>query len=74
MKEVTYEEWQKNSTPRMMWVWCYDEDNKAQRKVIYVLKVGVYENEKIVAKVQTEEQMNFLLEKLNNKYVKVCST
>ena len=27
-------------------------------------------NEKIVAKVQTEEQRNFLLEKLNNKYVK----
>lgn len=27
-------------------------------------------NEKIIAKVQTEEQRNFLLEKLNNKYVK----
>ena len=27
MKEVTYEEWQKNPTPRMMWVWSYDEDN-----------------------------------------------
>ena len=27
-------------------------------------------NEEIIAKVQTEEQMNFLLEKLNNKYVK----
>ena len=27
-------------------------------------------NEKIVARVQTEEQRNFLLEKLNNKYVK----
>ena len=26
-------------------------------------------NEEIVAKVQTEEQRNFLLEKLNNKYV-----
>ena len=21
MKEVTYEDWQKNPTPRMMWVW-----------------------------------------------------
>lgn len=30
-------------------------------------------NEKIVAKVQTEEQRNFLLEKLNNKYVKRLS-
>ena len=27
-------------------------------------------NEKIVAKVQTEEQRDFLLEKLNNKYCK----
>lgn len=43
MKEVTYEEWQKNPTPRMMRVWSYDEDNKVQRKVIYVLKAGVYE-------------------------------
>ena len=44
MKELTYEDWQKNPTPRMMWVWSYDEGNKAQRKVIYVLKAGVYEN------------------------------
>lgn len=28
------------------------------------------DNEEIVAKVQTEEQRNFLLEKLNNKYVR----
>ena len=27
-------------------------------------------NEEIVATVQTEEQRNFLLEKLNNKYIK----
>ena len=44
MKEVTYEDWQKNPTPRMMWVWSFDEDHKVQRKVIYVLKAGVYEN------------------------------
>lgn len=25
MKEVTYEDWQKNHTPRMMWVWNEDE-------------------------------------------------
>ena len=42
MKEVTYEEWQKNPTHRLMWVWD-DEDNKVQRKVIYVLRAGVYE-------------------------------
>ena len=44
MKEVTYEDWQKNPTSRVMWVWGYDEDCKVQRKVIYVLKAGVYEN------------------------------
>lgn len=38
--------------------WCED-NNRA-----------IPNNEKIVAKVQTEEQRNFLLEKLNNKYVK----
>ena len=40
MKELTYEEWQKNPTPRMMWVWYADEEIKVQRKVIYVLKAG----------------------------------
>ena len=44
MKELTYEDWQKNPAPRMMWVWSYKEDNKVQRKVIYMLKSGVYEN------------------------------
>ena len=38
MKEVTYEDWKKNSTPRMMWVWNDDEAYRAPRKVIYVLK------------------------------------
>lgn len=37
MKEVTYEEWQKNPTPRMMWVWGSNENNKQQRKVIHFL-------------------------------------
>ena len=35
MKEVTYEDWQENPTPRMMWVWDSSENNKKQRKVIY---------------------------------------
>ena len=35
MKEVTYEEWQKNPTPRMMWVWDDKVGNKVKRKVIY---------------------------------------
>ena len=37
MKEVTYEDWQKNPTPRMMWVWDDNEKEKIKRKVIYVL-------------------------------------
>lgn len=35
MKEVTYEEWQKNPIPRMMWVWDGNERDKVTRKVIY---------------------------------------
>ena len=37
MKEVTYEEWKKNPTPRMMWVWGSNENAKQKRKVIYFL-------------------------------------
>ena len=37
MKEVTYEDWQKNPTVRMMWVWDNDAKNKEKRKVVYVL-------------------------------------
>ena len=38
MKEVTCEDWQKNPTPRMMWVWDSSENNKKQRKVIYFIE------------------------------------
>jgi len=38
MKEVTYEEWQKNPTPRMMWVWNDDEMYKVKRKVVHILR------------------------------------
>ena len=41
MKEVTYEDWQKNPTPRMMWVWDDNENNKVQRKVIYISELGI---------------------------------
>lgn len=41
MKEVTYDEWQKNPTPRMMWVWDSNENVKQQRKVIYFLDPGI---------------------------------
>ena len=37
MKEVTYEDWQKNPTVRMMWVWNDDEEQMKKHKVLYVL-------------------------------------
>ena len=37
MKEVTYEDWQKNPTPRMMWVWDDKDKEKIKRKVVYIL-------------------------------------
>ena len=40
MKVVTYEEWLRNPTPRMMWVWDVNEKDKVQRKVVYVAKGG----------------------------------
>ena len=49
MKEVTYEDWLKNPTPRSMWVWDEDEELKVKRKVIYVLKDGVYTSPVLVA-------------------------
>lgn len=36
MKEVTYEDWQKNPKPRMMWVWNDDVIDKEKRKVVYI--------------------------------------
>ena len=39
MKEVTYEDWQKNPTPRMMWVWDGNEVAKVKRKVVYILNI-----------------------------------
>ena len=41
MKKVTYEDWQKNPTPRMMWVWDSSENNKKQLKVIYISKEDI---------------------------------
>ena len=40
MKEVTYEEWQKNPTPRVMWVWNDDEDVAEQEKVVFIKSGG----------------------------------
>lgn len=38
MKEVTYEDWQKNPTPRMMWAWDSKVEDKVKRKVIYFVE------------------------------------
>lgn len=40
MKVITYEKWLRNPTPRMMWVWDVNEEDKVQRKVVYVAKGG----------------------------------
>ena len=36
MKEVTYEDWQKNPTPRMMWVWDSNVEDKVKRTVLFL--------------------------------------
>ena len=38
MKEITYEDWQKNPKPRMMWVWNDDFEEREKQKVVYVIK------------------------------------
>ena len=40
MKELTYADWVKNPTPRLMWVW--DADAKVKRKVIYINEDATY--------------------------------
>ena len=37
MKEVTYEDWQKNPTPRKMCVWNNEEEEYVLRKVVCIL-------------------------------------
>lgn len=38
MKEVTYEEWLRNPTPRMMWVWNSTVECKVKRMVLHFTK------------------------------------
>lgn len=43
MKELTHEDWMKNPTPRMMWVWDDGKEQvKVKRKVVYVIKPGCH--------------------------------
>ena len=55
MKEVTYEDWQKNPTPRMMWVWNDNDTLKVKRKVVYFY--GVKDPYPIVA-LTTDESIS----------------
>lgn len=72
MKEVTYEDWQKNPTPRMMWVWNYNVDNKIKMKVVYILKDTdseytvlavinecIYETYKHCAEIEKQRRMTY---------------
>ena len=47
LKEVTYEDWKKNPTPRMMWVWGNEEMSKVNRKVVYILRENYVPNKVI---------------------------
>lgn len=40
MKEVTYEDWVKNPTPREMWVWDTNASDKLARKVVHIFSEG----------------------------------
>ena len=59
MKEVTYEDWQKNPTPRMMWVWDDNaEKEKVKRKVVYILS-GVQGRKQNVITLYTDESCTY---------------
>ena len=59
MKELTYEDWQKNPTPRMMWVWDDNvEKEKVKRKVVYILS-GVRGRKQNVITLYTDESCTY---------------
>ena len=59
MKEVTYEDWQKNPTPRVMWVWDDNaEKEKLKRKVVYILS-GVRGRKQNVITLYTDESCTY---------------
>ena len=41
MKELTHEDWMKNPTPRMMWVWDNNGANRKKGRVIYISEYDV---------------------------------
>ena len=59
MKEVAHEDWLKNPTPRMMWVWDDNvEKEKVKRKVIYILS-GVRGRKQNVITLYTDESCTY---------------
>ena len=59
MKELTYEDWLKNPTPRMMWVWDDNvEKEKVKRKVVYILS-GVRGRKQNVITLYTDESCTY---------------
>jgi len=58
MKELTYEDWQKNPTPRMMWVWDVKDKDKVKRKVVYILS-GVRGRKQNVITLYTDESCTY---------------
>ena len=59
MKEVIYEDWQKNPTPRVMWVWDDNvEKEKVKRKVVYILS-GVRGRKQNVITLYTDESCTY---------------
>ena len=59
MKEVTHEDWLKNPTPRMMWVWDDNaEKEKVKRKVVYILS-GVRGRKRNVITLYTDESCTY---------------
>ena len=58
MKEVTYEDWQKNPRPRMMWVWDDKDKEKIKRKVVYILS-GVRGRKQNVITLYTDESCTY---------------
>ena len=58
MKEVTYEDWLKNPTPRVMWVWDDKDKEKIKRKVVYILS-SVRGRKQNVITLYTDESCSY---------------
>ena len=58
MKEVTYEDWLKNPTPRVMWVWDDKDKEKIKRKVVYILS-SVRGRKQNVTTLYTDESCTY---------------